>query len=144
MYDIKVQSPFERNPVVYPDCNSEKALALYQEINWEDLYDQIEASGDSPENPFYFFEINRQNNLGEKETLCISGCMWGRVGIGYMRPKMEMKGFFKKKEVLNPKFATQMDGMNTPFAFTCVEAFLKGDARFLEENVINREEGLQD
>ncbi|MBV8253387.1 MAG: hypothetical protein JO154_12330 [Chitinophaga sp.] len=140
MYEIKVQSPFTRNPIAYPDCNSEKAMALYQEIDWEGLYQQIEASGSSPENPFYFIEINRQNNLGEKETLCISGCLWGRVGIGYMRSKMERKGFFKKKDVLNPRFATQMDGMDTPFALSCVQAFLKGDVNYLEQNLINQDE----
>lgn len=140
MYDIKIQSPFTRFPVAYPDCNTEKAIALYQEIDWAGLYQQIEASGSSPENPFYFFEINRQNNLGEKETLCISGCMWGRVGIGYMRPKMERRGFFKKKDVLNPNFSTQMDGMDTAFALTCLDAFIKGNSGFLEQNLYNKEE----
>lgn len=140
MYDIKIQSPFTRFPVAYPDCNTEKAIALYQEIDWVGLYQQIEASGSSPENPFYFFEINRQNNLGEKETLCISGCMWGRVGIGYMRPKMERRGFFKKKDVLNPNFSTQMDGMDTAFALTCLDAFIKGNSGFLEQNLYNKEE----
>ncbi len=140
MYDIKIQSPFTRYPVAYPGCNSEKAVSLYQEINWEDLYQQIEASGSSPENSFYYFEINRQNSHGEKETLCISGCMWGRVGIGYMRPKTERKGFFKKKDVLNPQFSTQMDGMDTPFAWSCLNAFMKGNTAFLEQNLYNKEE----
>lgn len=140
MYDIKIQSPFTRYPVAHPDCSSEKAIALYLEIDWADLYQQLEASGSSPENPFYFFEINRQNNLGEKETLCVSGCMRGRVGIGYMRPKAELKGFFKKKEVLNLNFATQMDGMDTPFALSCLQAFMKGDAAYLEQNLYNKEE----
>ncbi|RBL92003.1 hypothetical protein [Chitinophaga flava] len=143
MHDIKVQSPFTRYPVAHANCNSEKAIALYQEIDWEDLYKQIEASGSSPENPFYFFEIDRQNNLGEKETLCISGCLWGRVGIGYMRPKMERKGFFKKKDVLNPRFSTQMDGMDTPFAFSCLQAFVKGDVGYLEQNLYNKEEDAE-
>ncbi|NIG54365.1 hypothetical protein [Chitinophaga sp. Cy-1792] len=142
MYEIKVQSPFTRHPDAYPDCNNEKALALYQAIDWEELYSQIEASGDSPENPFYFYEINRRNNLGENEMLCISGCLYGRVGVGYMRPKMERKGFFKKKDVLNPRFATQMDGVESPFALTCLQAFLRGDAAYLEENLINQEEGF--
>lgn len=140
MYDIKIQSPFTRYPVAHPGCNSEKAISLYQEINWEGLYSQIEASGSSPENSFYYFEINRQNNLGEQETLCISGCMYGRVGIGYMRPKMERKGFFKKKDVLNPKFSTQMDGMDAPFAWSCLDAFMKGNTAFLEQNLYNKEE----
>jgi hypothetical protein len=140
MYDIKIQSPFTRFPVAHPDCNSEKAIALYQEIDWADLYRQIEASGSSPENSFYFFEINRKNNLGEPETLCISGCMRGRVGVGYVRPKMERKGFFKKKDVLNPRSGTQMDGVETPFAFSCLQAFIKGDAGYLEENLYNKEE----
>lgn len=140
MYDIKIQSPFTRFPVAHPNCNVEKAIALYQEIDWADLYQQIETSRSSPENSFYFFEINRQNNLGEKETLCVSGCMRGRVGIGYMRPKAELKGFFKKKEVVNPRFATQMDDMDTAFAFSCLQAFMKGDAGYLEQNLYNKEE----
>ncbi|MET3877328.1 hypothetical protein [Chitinophaga sp. OAE865] len=140
MYDIKIQSPFTRYPVAYAGCNSEEAIRLYQEINWEDLYQQIEASGSSPENPFYFFEINRQNNPGEQETFCISGGLWGRVGIGYMRPKMERKGFFKKKDVLNPKFSTQMDGMDTSFARSCLDAFMKGNSSFLEQSLYNKEE----
>lgn len=140
MYDIKIQSPFAAHPVPYPGCNNEKALSLYREINWEDLYSQIEASGSSPESPFYYFEIYRQNHLGEKETLCISGCMQGRVGIGYIRPKMERKGFFKKKDVLNPGFSTQMDGMDTAFAFSCLEAFMKGNTGYLEQNLYNQEE----
>lgn len=140
MYDIRIQSPFTSHPVPYPNCDSEKALSLYREIDWEALYSEIEASGSSPENSFYYFEINGKNNLGEKETLCISGCMWGRVGIGYIRPKMERKGFFKKKDVLNPGFSTQMDGMDTAFAFSCLEAFMKGNTGYLEENMFDREE----
>ncbi|MCW3466985.1 hypothetical protein [Chitinophaga nivalis] len=139
MYEISIQSPFTRHPVAYPGCDSEKAMTLYQGINWEDLYKQIEATGSSPENPFYFFEIKRRNYLGEEETLCISGCLWGLVGIGYMRPRMERKGFFKKKDVLNPRFATQMDGMDTPFAFSCLQAFIKGNTSYLEENLYNKE-----
>ncbi len=140
MYDIKIQSPFVAHPVPYPGCSSEKALSLYREINWEDLYSQIEATGSSPESPFYYFEIYRQNHLGEKEMLCVSGGMWGRVGVEYRRPKMETRGFFKKKEVLNPEFSTQMDGMDTAFAFSCMEAFVKGNTGYLEQHLHDREE----
>ncbi|MBO9730262.1 MAG: hypothetical protein J7623_16600 [Chitinophaga sp.] len=138
MYDIKIQSPFDRYPVAHPDCNSEKAMHLYQQMDWERIYREIEETRSSPESPFYYFEINRKNNLGELETLCISGFDAYTIGIGYMRPKMERKGFFVKKDVLNPKFSTQMDGMEIPFALSCLEAFMKGDTNYLEENLHNR------
>jgi hypothetical protein len=66
--------------------------------------------------------------------------MHGLVGIGYYRPKMERKGFFKKKDVLNPRFSTQMDGMDTAFAFSCLEAFMKGNTGYLEGNLYDQEE----
>jgi hypothetical protein len=140
MYHIEIQSPFTRRPVAYPNCDSQKAIDLYQEIDWAGLYQQIEDTRSSPENPFYFFEINRQNYLGEKETLCISGYRKDLVAIEYLRPKMERQGFFKKKDVLNPTFATSMDAMDTTFAFSCLQAFIKGDTGYLEQNMYNKEE----
>lgn len=140
MYHIEIQSPFTRRPDVYPDCNNQKAIDLYQKIDWGGLYQQIEDTGSSPESPFYFFEINRQNHLGEKETLCISVYRKDLVSIEYLRPKMERVGFFKKKDVLNPAFATQMDAMDTTFAFSCLQAFIKGDTGYLEQHMYNKEE----
>ncbi|SEW40328.1 hypothetical protein [Chitinophaga arvensicola] len=139
MFDIKIQSPFTFTPVAHPGCSNEKALALYHEINWADLYRQMEASGSSPDSPFYYFEINRRNHLGEAERLCISGYIRDLVCVGYMRPKMERKGFFKKKDVLNPTFRTQMDAVEGAFAFSCLDAFMKGNNVFLEENLYDKE-----
>lgn len=140
MFDIAILSPFKSKADKYPGCNSDKAMALYQAIDWVALYREIEESGDSPESPFYYYEIARKNNLGEKEELCISGCMNSTVGIGYMRPKMERKGWFIKKDVLNPNFSTQMDGMDTAFALSCLEAFIRGNSNYLEQNLYNKEE----
>lgn len=139
MFDIAIQSPFTAQPVRYSNCNKDKALVLYQEIDWVDLYKQMETSGDSAESPFYYYEISRNNSIGEKETLCISGYIREAVCVGYFRPKAELRGFFKKKEVINPEFQTQMDGMDIPFANTCLQAFLRGDSNYLEQNMYDRE-----
>jgi hypothetical protein len=140
MFDIAIQSAFTHSPVTYTNCNAEKAITLYRAIDWAGIYRQIEESGSSPESPFYYYEINRRNQLGEKETLCISGGIRELVGIAYQRPKMERKGFFRKKDVLNPEYLTQMEGMDADFAFSCLQAFIKGDTGFLEQNMYDKEE----
>lgn len=139
MFQIKIQSPFTSNPVAYHDCNAAEASRLYEAIDWADLYAQLEATGSSAESDFYYYEISSRNSIGEEQSLCISGYIRALVCLGYFRPKMERKGFFKKKDVLNPAFQTQMDGMDIPFAGSCLEAFLRGDHHYLEQELYDKE-----
>lgn len=139
MFTVSIQSPFTATPDNYTDCTAQEAMDLYRPIDWTGLYRQIEATRSSPESSFYFYEIRKQDGLGQEEALCISGYFDDQVCVGYFRPKMEWKGFFKKKEVLNPAFQTQMDAMTQDFAYECLKAFIRGDNNYLELNMHDKE-----
>lgn len=137
MFKISIQSPFTSQPVEHDNCTMDKAAALYQQIDWEALYIEIENTGDSPESPFYFYEISKKTGAEGIEGLLISGCYEDKVMLTYYRPKIERKGFFTKKDVLNPKFITHMDEVDLDFANTCFLAFISGDINYLEQNMFN-------
>lgn len=139
MFTVNIQSPFTPTPDGYRDCTAQEAMGLYHKIDWTELYCQIEATRSSPESSFYYYEIRKQDSLGQEEALCISGYLDDLVCVGYSRPKMEWKGFFKKKEVLNPASRTQMDAMPQDFALECLNAFVRGDSNFLELNMYDKE-----
>lgn len=136
MFQVSIQSPFKYKPDGYNNCDAEKAMELFNTIDWVQLYNTIMASGDCPENPYYYYEVKRKNSLGEEEMLCIS-CMVGtNVCVGYFRPKqIQKRSFFKTREVLDPKFQTQMDNVEITFATGCLEAFLRGNSGYLENNI---------
>lgn len=140
MFQVSIQSPFKNKPDDYYNCDADAAMELFKAIDWAQLYHTIMASGDCPENPYYYYEVKRKNILGEEEMLCIA-CMVGtNVCVGYFRPKqVQKRGWFKTREVLDPKFQTQMDDVDIHFATQCLEAFLKGNTAYLEKNLYNKE-----
>ena len=143
-FQIRIQSPFERKPVIHADCNADRALALYAAIDWAALWRTIEASMSSQESDYYYYEISQSLTLGERSgedaTLTISG--WYKttqVCVGLDRSKKVLRGFFTKKEVMESYFGVQMDHVEIPFAAQCLQAFIDGDDAFLAASLHDQE-----
>lgn len=139
MFIVEIQSPFSSVPIIYPDHTINAAIELYENVDWPDLYKQIEATEDTPESPFYYYKVSGNNNIGKKESLCLFGYMQDMVGIEYTRPKFETKGFFIKKQVLNPEYQTRMIKCDLSFADSCLHAFFRGNSTYLEESLYNND-----
>lgn len=135
MFDITLQLPFEKELINHPGCSQQKVLDLYQAIDWPSFDQELFERQDEVINYFYFFEISRNGNDG-KELILIAGNTDQDVDVNFVRPKWVMKGFFKKKEVLDPEYRTNREHVSYTFAQECLQAFLRGNIPFLEQNIV--------
>lgn len=140
-FDVNVQSPFKSVVDKYPNSSVEDARLLFKAIDWKALWEKILASGSSQESDYYYYEASYQNNAGERFMLHIACTVGEDVSLRFFRPKTITKTvWFKKKEVLEPQFETQMDNVPVHFAYNCLMAFLNENNVFLENNIVQRVE----
>ncbi len=138
-FDVNIQSPFKSTIDKYPNQTKEDAALLFKSIDWKGLWDTIMASGSSQESDYYYYEVSYQNNIGEKFMLHVACTIGENVCLRFFRPKTVMKTvWFKKKEVFEPQFETQMDDVPVHFAYNCLMAFLNENNLFLENNIEQR------
>jgi hypothetical protein len=140
MYAVEIQSPFTYEPDHFEVATKEEAIQLYNKIDWADLWKQIEATGSSQASDYYYYSITQKNSFAEDIQLIISGSVeTDCVSVCYCRPKTVTKRFlFKSKEVVEPRYQTDMEDVPLPFASQCLTAFMNKDDLFLENEIINQ------